>query len=187
MTKPTRIDIDNGKYTIVFGGDPHVPVHFLRYGEDWIRPGDLQASNAWIAAACEIEDLRSKIENNQAASARLGFEMVMDAVSQTAVDAGWYTDVETGQPIDRNFGEVVALMHSELSEALEADRKGLRDDKLPHRPGQEVELADCVIRIMDTCKARGYDLFGAIIEKNAYNRLRADHKIEARANGGKKY
>jgi hypothetical protein len=69
MTEPTRIDIDNGKYTIVFGGDPHVPVHFLRYGEDWIRPGDLQASNAWIAAACEIEDLRSKIENaNQAAS-----------------------------------------------------------------------------------------------------------------------
>jgi hypothetical protein len=119
--------------------------------------------------------------------ARLGFEMVMDAVHETAINAGWYRDPETGESIDRNFGEVVALMHSELSEALEADRKGLRDDKLPHRPGQEVELADCVIRIMDTCKARGYDLFGAIIEKNAYNRLRADHKLENRRKGGKAY
>ena len=116
-----------------------------------------------------------------------GMRAIIDRVSKTANDAGWYRDPETGESIERNFGEVVALMHSELSEALEADRKGLMDDKLPHRPGAEVEFADCVIRIMDTCAARGYDLVGAILEKDTYNRRREDHKLEVRANGGKKY
>lgn len=116
-----------------------------------------------------------------------GMQAIIDRVHKTACDAGWYMDPQTGKPKERNFGEVVALMHSELSEALEADRKGLMDGKLPHRPGQEVELADCVIRIMDACAARGYDLVGAILEKDAYNRRREDHKLDARKNGGKKY
>jgi hypothetical protein len=117
-----------------------------------------------------------------------GILTLQDEVHRTSVEAGWYNDPVTGAPVVRNFGEVVALMHSELSEALEADRKGMMDDKLPHRPGQEVEFADCVIRIMDTCAARGYDLAGAIIEKNRINRNRADHKLEARAaKGGKRY
>ena len=108
--------------------------------------------------------------------------------SKTATDAGWYNDPVTGEPIERNFGEVVALMHSELSEALEADRKGLKDDKLPHRDGREVEFADCIIRILDTAAALGLDIAGALIEKNRYNASRADHKLEHRAAaGGKKY
>lgn len=106
---------------------------------------------------------------------------------KTATDAGWYNDPQTGAPVERNFGEVVALMHSELSEALEADRKGLMDDKLPHRDGREVEFADCIIRILDTAAALGLDVAGAVIEKNRFNRQRADHKLEARAAGGKKY
>lgn len=107
---------------------------------------------------------------------------------QTAQEAGWYRDPKTGKPVVRNFGEVVALMHSELSEALEADRKGLKDDKLPHRDGREVEFADCIIRILDTAAALGLDVAGALIEKNRYNRSRLDHKLETRAaDGGKKY
>ena len=79
-------------------------------------------------------------------------------------------------------------MHSELSEALEADRKSLKDDKLPHRDGREVEFADCIIRILDTAAALGLDVAGAIIEKNRYNKDRADHKIQSRNdNCGKKY
>ena len=106
---------------------------------------------------------------------------------KTATNAGWYRNPETGEEIQRNFGEVVALMHSELSEALEADRKGLKDDKLPHRDGREVEFADCIIRILDTAAALGLDVAGALIEKNRYNKQRADHKLENRAAGGKKY
>lgn len=116
-----------------------------------------------------------------------GIRSAQALAHETAKNAGWYRDPATGQPIARNFGEVIALMHSELSEALEAHRKGLMDDKLTHRPGIEVEFADCIIRILDTAAALGLDVAGAVIEKNRYNRTRADHSLAARANGGKKY
>ena len=116
-----------------------------------------------------------------------GLQAAQALAHKTASDAGWYKDPKTGENIDRNFGEVVALMHSELSEALEADRKGLMDDKLPHRDGREVEFADCIIRILDTAQALGLDVPGAIIEKNRFNKERADHKLKNRAEGGKKY
>lgn len=126
----------------------------------------------------------SSLEN----SATIGLMDLETIVHITATDAGWYTNLETGEPVERNFGEVVALMHSELSEALEADRKDLMDDKLPWRKGVEVEFADCIIRILDTGAALGLDIAGAIIEKNRFNRQRADHKIENRAEAnGKKY
>lgn len=67
------------------------------------------------------------------------------------------------------------------------DRKGLMDDKLPHRDGREVEFADCIIRILDTAAALGLDVAGAVIEKNRFNQQRADHKLASRAAGGKKY
>ena len=117
-----------------------------------------------------------------------GLLEAMHLAHGTASAAGWYRDPATGAPIARNFGEVVALMHSELSEALEAHRKGLADDKLPHRSGIEVEFADCIIRILDTAAALGLDVAGALIEKNRFNAARADHKLESRAAaGGKKY
>ena len=120
-------------------------------------------------------------------AAWVGLQDAQRLAHATATGAGWYTDPKTGKPIERNFGEVVALMHSELSEALEADRKGLMDDKLPHRDGREVEFADCIIRILDTAEALGLDVAGALIEKNRFNRERADHKLANRAAGGKRY
>lgn len=73
----------------------------------------------------------------------------------------------------RNNGELIALMHSELSEALEALRHGNPpSDHIPEFSGVEEELADCVIRIMDMSAARGYRVAEAIIAKVEFNRSR---------------
>jgi NTP pyrophosphatase (non-canonical NTP hydrolase) len=62
------------------------------------------------------------------------------------------------------------------------------DDKLPHRKGLEVELADAMIRILDMAGGLGLDIGGALVEKLEYNSNRADHKPENRLKeGGKKY
>lgn len=112
----------------------------------------------------------------------------MEACHKAAKAGGWWSDIHTGKKIDRNVGELLCLIHSEISEAMEAHRKGLKDDKLTHRPGIEVELADAVIRIADLCGGLGLDLGGAIAEKLEYNATRKDHCIENRkTEGGKKY
>lgn len=126
----------------------------------------------------------------------VGFELdIQDAqaINQVAdaihrLNEKWWCNPATGEPIERNFGEMIALMTSELSEALEAHRKNLMDDKLPHRHGVEVELADAVIRIFDTAAGLGYDIGTAIVEKCYYNANREDHKLEHRmTEHGKKY
>ena len=107
--------------------------------------------------------------------------------------AGWHNKLATGKPFtheeqDALFPVRIALCHSELSEALEGHRKGLKDDKLPRRDMAEVELADTVIRVFDLAGAINYDLGAAIAEKLAFNAQRADHKAENRkAGGGKTY
>ncbi len=165
-------------------------------------------------------------------------------------DEGGCTVAVTTLP--RNVGELLALVHSEISEADHGFELGLMDDKLPHRRMTEVELADVAIRVLDmlgfydhSCicqpprplalpiyaywpdwarlmhrtttqalehfrKGRTeqgcdslvdllgvvhfaaiqfrYDLTGAIVEKRAFNAVRSDHKLEARAaEGGKAF
>ena len=100
----------------------------------------------------------------------------------------WWHDLVTGERIQRNKGELMMLIVSEVAEAMEGARKGLMDDKLPHRTMEEVEMADAVIRILDYCGGFGLNLDGAIQEKLAYNATRADHKPEVRLQeGGKKW
>lgn len=85
------------------------------------------------------------------------------------------------------FGTSIALIHSELSEALEEVRAGnppvyYKDpfgEKTDRRFGVEykpegyvTELADAVIRIADLCGFMGIDLENAIAEKMAYNATR---------------
>lgn len=106
--------------------------------------------------------------------------------------SGWWTDLKTGEALTidtpRFVVEKLCLVHSEISEAMEGHRRGLMDDKLPHRTMLEVELADAAIRIFDMAGGFGLDVAGAIAEKLLYNRTRADHQLSNRhAVGGKAF
>lgn len=97
------------------------------------------------------------------------------------VGMGWWSK-------PRETGTCLMLIVSEIAEAMEGDRKSLMDDHLPHRPMIEVELADAIIRILDLAAHKNLDMAGAMREKLAYNRTRADHQPENRAKeGGKAY
>lgn len=125
-------------------------------------------------------------------SAYTGLVHARDLCHGLASRSGWWTDLESGDAIDPDdplvFGQKIALIHSEVSEAMEGHRKGLMDDHLPHRKMVEAELADVLIRVLDTAGAMKLDLAGGVIEKLFYNTKRADHKLEnRRAENGKRY
>lgn len=74
------------------------------------------------------------------------------------MNAHWWIDPATGEDLRKNpliAATKIALIHSELSEALEGDRKDLMDDKLTHRKALDTELVDGVIRIGDLAGAYG--------------------------------
>ena len=82
----------------------------------------------------------------------------------------------------------IALIHSEVSEALEGYRTDAQDDKLPAHKAITVELADALVRIFDLAGALDLPLGEALAEKLAVNARRADHKPENRAKvGGKRF
>lgn len=102
-----------------------------------------------------IEALRGSLEDFFVQYRDGELETIASFCYDQACEAGWWSDPATGEKIARRWATVCALFHSEISEALEADRKNLNDDKLTHRKGVEVELADLFIRLMDTIAGFG--------------------------------
>jgi hypothetical protein len=118
-----------------------------------------------------------------------------DQIYFANVKKGWYHDPRTGRRYKphRNIPEMLALIHSEVSEALEGWRKDLPDNHLPEHMMLTVEGADVLVRIFDLYgyirnnpdvfpEYKGLDLGRAFMEKIMYNGTRADHKLENRSN-----
>lgn len=134
-------------------------------------------------------EVRHSVLSSHAQSLVQGAIELTNICHGLSVMAGWWhkNGERVGCDADRAAVKI-ALIHSEVSEALEGFRKGTMDNHLPNRPTEEVELADAVIRIFDLAGARDLDLAGAIVEKLAYNIGRTDHSLEAReASGGKAF
>ena len=103
---------------------------------------------------------------------KMTFPELQNYIHQQNIGAGWWHDLETGEPKERNIGELLCLVHSEISEAMEGVRKDLMDDHLPERPMLEVELADAIdLEYWTNIGALviTLDIIGAIVEKVIYN------------------
>lgn len=100
-------------------------------------------------------------------------EEITDEVREVNIKLGWRTGGNT-------FGDYIALLHSELSEALEAYRDHRLEDatevvygsRLPKPEGVGSELADVLIRLVDMADIYGIDLVREYERKIAYNRTR---------------
>lgn len=122
--------------------------------------------------------------------AQQGIAALQSACHQAAKQRGWWSDYQEMPEKFRKYyiGTKIALIHSEISEAMEGQRRDKADDHISHRPAVEVEIADAIIRMLDMAGALGLDVEGAIVDKMAYNAKRADHDVANReAAGGKSF
>jgi NTP pyrophosphatase (non-canonical NTP hydrolase) len=98
-------------------------------------------------------------------------ERLQQEAHRIAVEHGWWEN-------DRNFGEMCALIHSEVSEAFEEWRSGRAFDEVYYKPnsnkleGISVEFADIIIRIVDFLEKHKINLTDILREKMQFNESR---------------
>ena len=124
--------------------------------------------------------------------------LVQQVHDKWATPRGWWNDLHTGEPLgcvyvnedgmltgekpkgSKSYGDQNSLFHAELSEAYEGYRKNQMSDKIPDFTAVEEELADTLIRILDTAGGMNLRLAEAFAAKMVYNHYRPDHSPENR-------
>lgn len=112
----------------------------------------------------------------------------IDTCHGQAVEAGWWLDIKSGEAAERNKGEMYALIHSEVSEAIEGFELSSDDEHIPHMLSEEVEMADVLIRIFDYCGGFGLRVDQAEINRDMFqlidvsNDLSGKYKASAQIN-----
>lgn len=105
------------------------------------------------------------------------FNLVQTDVHETAKSKGWWS-------VDLTIGDMMALLHSEVSEAFEASRHGNPpDDKIPKFSGIEAELADLVIRVMVISQGLELNVAEAIAPRPSLTRIALIDTVAKSCNG----
>jgi NTP pyrophosphatase (non-canonical NTP hydrolase) len=93
-----------------------------------------------------------------------------DSIHDIALDHGFWES-------NRTIGESISLIHSELSEWLEAARHrtcslNRMDEHCPEFSNEEIEAADAIIRILDLAAKEQYKIGEALMAKIEFNKSR---------------